>query len=86
VEGTGIHPRKPLEGFSFVNVTGTCEKGIYLANVKDAVIRNVNVTGFAGLLLNISNVTGKGLSGATTIALPPVGEPVPVPSQPYRLH
>jgi hypothetical protein len=86
VEGTGIHPRKPLEGFSFVNVTGTCEKGIYLANVKDAVIRNVNVTGFAGPLLNISNVTGKGLTGATTIAPPTVGEPVPSPSQLYRLH
>ncbi|HUZ94787.1 MAG TPA: glycosyl hydrolase family 28 protein [Edaphobacter sp.] len=86
VEGTGIHPHKPLEGFSLVNVSGTCEKGIYLANVKDAVIRNVSVTGFAGPLLNLSNVTGKGLVGATTIASPPMGEPVPTPSQPYRLH
>jgi hypothetical protein len=24
VDGTGIHPKKPLEGFSLTNVTGTC--------------------------------------------------------------
>lgn len=86
VDGTGIHPHKPLEGFSLINVTGTCDKGIYLANVKDAVIRNINVTGFAGPLLNVSNVTGKGLAGAATIAPPKVEEPIPVPSTPYQLH
>ncbi len=86
VDGTGIHPRKPLEGFSLLNVTGTCDKGIFLANVKDAVIRNIKVTGFTGALLNISNVTGKGLAGAATIEPPKVGEPIPVPSHPYQLH
>lgn len=86
VDGTGIHPRKPLEGFSLLNVTGTCDKGIFLANVRDAVVRNIRVTGFTGALLNLSNVTGKGLAGAAAIEPPKVGEPVPVPSQPYQLH
>ena len=27
VDGTRIHPSKPLDGFSLINVTGTCAKG-----------------------------------------------------------
>ncbi|HZY72622.1 MAG TPA: glycoside hydrolase family 28 protein [Edaphobacter sp.] len=86
VDGTGIHPRKPLEGFSLLNVTGTCDKGIFLANVKDTVIRNIKVTGFTGPLLNINNVTGKGLTGAAIIEPPKITEPVPAPVHPYQLH
>jgi polygalacturonase len=86
VDGTSIHPEKPLEGFSLANVTGSCAKGIYLANVRKAEIRNVNVTGYAGPLLNINNVTGTGLQGAAVIAAPGIGEPVPAPVEPYHLH
>ncbi len=67
VDGTGIHPNKPLEGFTLSNVSGTCGKGISLANIKKAKINNVKVTGFAGPLLSINNVTGSGLDGAVTI-------------------
>lgn len=49
---TGIHPAKPLEGFAMVNVTGSCAKGISLANVKDADIRDIIVTGYSGPLIN----------------------------------
>jgi polygalacturonase len=45
VDAVNIHPDKPLDGFSLVNVTGTCAKGISLANVKHAEIRDINVTG-----------------------------------------
>jgi polygalacturonase len=86
VDGTGIHPHKPLEGFSLVNVTGTCAKGISLANIKKAEIRNIKVTGYSGPLIGINNVTGKGLEGATTIAATKVPDPVPVPAKPYELH
>ncbi len=34
VQATEIHPRKPLVGFSLINVTGTCKSGIALANMK----------------------------------------------------
>ncbi|MGO9318014.1 MAG: glycoside hydrolase family 28 protein [Terracidiphilus sp.] len=86
VDGTSVHPDKPLEGFSLTNVTGSCAKGIYLANVRNAVIRNVNVTGYTGPLINIHNVTGIGLHGAATIEGPKSGDPVPIPDQPYHLH
>ena len=86
VDGTSVHPEKPLEGFSLTNVTGTCAKGIYLANIRKADIKNINVTGYAGPLLNISNVTGTGLAGAATIAAPNAGEPVFAPVEPYHLH
>jgi polygalacturonase len=86
VDGTGIHPHKPLEGFSLVNVTGACAKGISLANIKKAEIRNIKVTGYSGPLLSINNVTGKGLGGAATIEPPKIPDPVPVPAKPYELH
>jgi polygalacturonase len=86
VDGAGIHPHKPLEGFTLENVTGTCAKGIFLANIKNADIRDIKVTGFAGPLLNISNVTGKGLTGATTIDPPKLPDPIPTPAAPYKLH
>jgi hypothetical protein len=86
VDGTGIHPHKPLEGFTLENVTGTCGKGIFLANIKNAAIRKVEVSGFKGAFLSIANVTGTGLAGATTIDPPKLPDPIPIPSAPYKLH
>jgi len=85
-DGVGIHPNKPLDGFSLINVTGTCAKGISLANVQKAEIRNINITGLAGPLLSIHSVTGKGLEGAATIEGPEVPDPIPAPNEPYRLR
>ncbi|MDQ3845687.1 MAG: glycosyl hydrolase family 28 protein [Bacteroidota bacterium] len=86
VDGTAIHPAKPLDGFSLINVTGNCAKGIFLANIKNAVIRNVKVTGYSGPLMNINNVTGKGLEGAATVDPPPLPDPVTASGQPYQLR
>jgi polygalacturonase len=86
VDGTRIHPHKPLDGFSLTNITGSCTKGIALANVKKAEIRNIRVTGLAGPLIQIHNVTGKGLEGAETVGPPKIPEPVAAPVAPYRLH
>ena len=86
VDGTGIHPRKPLDGFALVNVTGTCAKGISLANIKNAEIRDVRVTGYAGPLLGIHNVSGKGLEGAAEIEGPKMPDPIPAPAQPFVLR
>ena len=85
VEGTAVHPRKPLDGFSLVNVSGTCGRGIFLANVRKAKLHNLSVTGFGGPLLNTSNVTGTGLAGAAAIEPPKLPDPVPAPPQPYKL-
>jgi hypothetical protein len=86
VDAVRIHPNKPLDGFSLMNVTGTCAKGISLANIKKADIRNVKVTGFSGPLIGIHNVSGKGLDGAAAIEPPKVADPIAAPDHPYRLH
>jgi polygalacturonase len=86
VDGTAIHPHKPLDGFVLSNVTGTCAKGIFLANINHARIANVKVTGFSGSLLNIDNVTGVGLTGAAKIEPAKLPDPIPAPAQPYELH
>jgi polygalacturonase len=76
VDGTSIHPHKPLHGFSLINVTGTAAKGIALANVVGAKLRDIKVTGFAGSLVSINNVTGDGLKGAAAIDPPKLPDPV----------
>ena len=63
VQATEIHPRKPLVGFSLTNVTGTCAKGIALANMKNVVIRNVKVTGFDGPAAQHLKRDGRGAGG-----------------------
>jgi polygalacturonase len=88
VQATEIHPRKPLEGFTLTNVTGTCAAGITLANTKDALIRDVKVTGFTGPLLSVENVTGVGLEGAARLdeaKMPKLPDAVPEPEKPYEL-
>jgi polygalacturonase len=86
VEGTGIEPHKPLDGFSLTNVTGTCGKGIYLANIKHAELRNIKVTGYSGPLLNTYNVTGTGLTGAAALPEPKLADAIAAPAVPYILH
>jgi len=86
VDGIGIHPNKPLDGFSLTNVTGTCGKGISLANIKNAKLSNIKVTGFEGPLLSTYNVTGTGLTGATKLEAAKTPDPILPPATPYLLH
>jgi polygalacturonase len=86
VDAMRIHPDKPVVGFSLVNVSGDCAKGISLANVTKAEIRNVKLSGLTGQLISIHNVSGKGLEGAAIIDGPKVPDVVPTPAEPYRLH
>jgi hypothetical protein len=86
VDATRVHPDKPVDGFSLINITGNCTKGISLANMKKAEIRNVKVSGLAGPLISLHNVSGKGLEGAAMIDVPKAPDVVPAPAEPYRLH
>jgi hypothetical protein len=81
-----IHPKKPLDGFSMTNITGTAAKGIMLANVKNAEIRDVHVTGLSGALVGMNNVTGSGLDGASMIDGPKVPAEIVAPAAGYLLH
>lgn len=85
VDGVGIHPSKPLDGFTFTNISGTCGKGIALANIKNAVLRDIDVRGFSGPLLSTVNVSGSGLDGAVALAAAPL-EPLPPAAAPYLLR
>ena len=86
VDGTGIHPSKPLQGFTLTDVDGTCGKGISLANIKKAVLNNINVSGFNGPLIGVNNVSGEGLEGAAAIDPPKIQDPIPANSRPYILR
>ena len=86
VHGSDIHPDKPLNGFVLENVTGTCKKGISLANIKNAHLSGIKVTGFDGPLLSTYNVTGTGLTGATKLEAAKTPDPILPPATPYQLH
>lgn len=85
-DATGVNPRKPLDGFSITNVTGNAAKGISLANIRNAEIRDIKVTGLTGPLVGVNNSTGSGLEGAAAIDPPKVPDPVPAAAAPYQLH
>jgi polygalacturonase len=70
VEASQISAEKPLAGFTLENVTGVCAKGISMQHVDQAVLRNINVTGFTGPLLATKAVTGVGLDGAMPYVAP----------------
>jgi len=76
VNAVAISPVKPLNGLSLVNITGTCAKGITLANITHAELHGIHVTGFNDPLLGINNVSGEGLEGAATIPPTMAGPPV----------
>jgi len=56
-----VSAEKPLEKLSLKNITGTCTKGINLANVTNAVLHDIHVTGYEGPFLTQTNVQGVGL-------------------------
>jgi polygalacturonase len=85
VQADEIHPDKPLDGFVLTNLTGTCQKGIVLANMKNVVLRKIEVTGFAGPLISIDHVTGSGLAGAAPLEPLKVPDPIPAAAKPYML-
>jgi polygalacturonase len=60
-EASHISPERPLVGLSLSNITGTCAKAISLANITNASLSNIHVTGYKGDLLKQENVQGTGL-------------------------
>ena len=89
VSATESNPLKPLDGFVLENITGTCKKGMSLANMKNVRLSGVHVTGFEGPLLATRNVTGTGLRGAVALDEAKVPKPpdlIAPPATPYVLH
>ncbi len=82
---TGVHSRKPLDGFALTNVTGNAAKGITLANIHNAELRDIRVMGLTGPLVSVSNVKGTGIDGATALAAPKEPDAIAAPVAPYVL-
>ena len=61
VDAAAISPVKPINGFSLADISGTCKKAITLANLTNAVLRDIHVTGYNGPFLTQTNVSGTGL-------------------------
>jgi polygalacturonase len=64
VDAAQTSPVKPINGFSLVDVSGACQKAITLANLTNAVLRDIQVTGYEGPFLTQTNVQGIGLEEA----------------------
>lgn len=61
VSAANIPREKPVDGLTLADITGTCRKGLTLANIVNANLSGINVTGFQGPLLTTQNVRGTGL-------------------------
>lgn len=61
VEAKDISTNKPLDGLVLKNISGSCKRGISLANITNAALENIHVTGFEGQFLSQTNVQGTGL-------------------------
>jgi polygalacturonase len=68
VDGAPVPAERPLDGLALVRITGTADKGITLANVRNADLREIAVTGVTGPLVSHTNVTGRGLPGGTRLS------------------
>jgi polygalacturonase len=85
VQADEISAKKPLDGLVLSNISGTCGKGILLANVHNAELKNITVTGFTEPLLSTYATTGKGLAGAVPLEAPKEPAEIASPAEPYVL-
>jgi polygalacturonase len=56
-----IPAERPIDGLALTDITGTCGRGIALANVLNVELAGIDVTGFSGPLVTTDHVTGTGL-------------------------
>jgi polygalacturonase len=61
-----VSPQKPLDGLTVTDVVGMCRRAINLANITNATLRDIHVTGFTGAFLTKANASGPGLDKITT--------------------
>ncbi len=61
VAGKNIPAARPLDGFVLNDLSGTCARGITLANMTGVKLAGLHVTGFEGPLISTQNVKGTGL-------------------------
>ena len=55
---------RPVTGLTLTDIQGTCRRAIRLANMTNVTLANINVTGYQGKFLTLTNVQGAGLEMA----------------------
>ena len=50
------------DGLTLADISGTCSRGISLANMTNVNLSKIKVTGYNGALINTQNVKGNGLN------------------------
>ena len=61
VSGKDIPAARPLNGFALADISGTCSRGISIANMTNVNFSKIAVSGFSGPLISTNNVSGTGL-------------------------
>jgi polygalacturonase len=56
-----IPSAQPLDGLSFSNIMGTCDRAFRLANITNVSLAAIKVTGYRGAFVTTNNVQGSGL-------------------------
>ncbi len=61
VAGKNVPAERPVDGFTLADISGTCGRGLTLANMTNVKLSGIRVTGFDGPLISTENVKGTGL-------------------------
>ena len=61
IAGKNVPAARPVDGFTLMDISGTCARGITLANMTNVKLAGLHVTGFEGPLISTQNVKGTGL-------------------------
>jgi polygalacturonase len=61
VVAKNIPAARPLDGLTLTDISGTCARGLTLANMTNVNFSAIHVTGFQGPLISTENVKGTGL-------------------------
>jgi hypothetical protein len=61
VAGKNVPAARPMDSFSLTDISGTCARGITLANMTNVKLSGIRVSGFEGPLITTENVKGTGL-------------------------
>jgi hypothetical protein len=60
IAGGNVPGTRPVDGFTLRDISGTCARGISLANMTNVNLSAINVTGYTGALVTTENVQGSG--------------------------
>jgi polygalacturonase len=65
IAAKNVPAERAMDGFTLTDITGTCNRGISLANMNNVRLSGINVTGYDGPLVSTDNVKGTGWDNPT---------------------